>query len=149
MINIREATIDDLEYIVNFNSLLAQETEDKELDKKVLTRGVKYLLENEQYGIYHVAEKENKVVGQVMYTFEWSDWRNGLFLWIQSVYVDKNYRQQGVFTRLYNQVKSICDKNDNIVGIRLYAEKENDIAQQVYTKLGMNKCHYDMFEYEK
>ncbi|ONI47496.1 GNAT family N-acetyltransferase [Candidatus Epulonipiscium fishelsonii] len=149
MINIRKATIDDLEYIVNFNSLLAHETEDKELDKKVLTKGVKYLLENEQYGIYHVAEKENKVIGQVMYTFEWSDWRNGLFLWIQSVYVDKNYRQQGVFTSLYNQVKSICDKNDNIVGIRLYAEKENDIAQKVYTKLGMNKCHYDMFEYEK
>ncbi|OON99025.1 MAG: GNAT family N-acetyltransferase [Epulopiscium sp. Nele67-Bin004] len=146
---IRQANLTDLETIAKFNIQLAQETEDKVLDKQTITNGVKYLLENPQYGVYYVAVENEQVVGQVMYTFEWSDWRNGLFLWIQSVYVDKEYRNKGVFKSLYNTIKNICDTDDNIVGIRLYAEQENDVAQQAYKNLGMNKCHYDMFEYEK
>ena len=84
-----------------------------------------------------------------MHTYEWSDWRNKTFLWVQSVYVDKEYRQKGVFKSLYNYVKSFCDNDDSIAGIRLYVEKQNKNAQSTYKSLGMTECEYDMYEYEK
>ncbi len=146
---IRKAQINDLNAIAQFNINLASETEDKILDKDTITKGVEFLLKNNQYGVYYVALEDDKIIGQLMYTYEWSDWRNGLFLWIQSVYVDKEYRRKGVFSSLYKTVKNICDSDDNICGIRLYAEKANNSAQDTYINLGMLKCHYDMFEYEK
>ena len=99
--------------------------------------------------IYHVCEIDGKVVGQIMYTYEWSDWRNGTFIWVQSVYVNKEYRGKGVFKALYNKVKEICDSNNEYVGIRLYVEKENYTAQKTYRSLGMEECNYFMYEYEK
>lgn len=146
---IRKATPDDLEIIAQYNYLLAKETEDKLLDRARLTQGVRALLEDASKGIYHVCEMDGKVIGQIMYTYEWSDWRNGLYLWVQSVYVDRFYRKKGVFTALYNAVREICDKDENIVGIRLYVEKENDTAQKTYHNLGMKECNYFMYEYEK
>ena len=83
------------------------------------------------------------------YTYEWSDWRNGTFIWVQSVYVNKEYRGKGVFKALYNKVKEICDSNNEYVGIRLYVEKENYTAQKTYRSLGMEECNYFMYEYEK
>lgn len=146
---IRKAEIKDLDRIVEFNYNLAFETEDKALDKNILTKGVKALLEDKSKGVYHVCEVNGEVVGQIMYTYEWSDWRNGLFIWVQSVYVDKEYRGQGVFKRLYNHIKEMCDKDENICGIRLYVEFENQNAQKTYESLGMEKCNYYMYEYEK
>ena len=147
--NIRKAKLEDLDIIVEYNYNLAYETENKELDKEILTKGVRNIIQDENKGIYHVCEIDGKVVGQIMYTFEWSDWRNGTFLWVQSVYVDKEHRGKGVFKSLYNYIKSICDNDDNICGIRLYVEKENYVAQKTYSNLSMSQCNYYMYEYEK
>lgn len=146
---IRKAKIEDLETIVQYNYNLAKETEDKKLNLDILTKGVKALLEDEKKGIYHVCVIDEKVVGQIMYTYEWSDWRNGTFLWVQSVYVHSEYRQQGVFKALYNHIKKMCHSNSNIAGIRLYVEKENNVAKETYENLGMHECDYYMYEYTK
>jgi ribosomal protein S18 acetylase RimI-like enzyme len=146
---IRKAEIRDLETIVKFNYNLAKETEDKELDLEILSQGVKSILTDSSKGQYYVYEVNNKVVGQIMFTYEWSDWRNGTFLWVQSVYVDAGYRKKGIYKKLYHNVKNICDNDENITGIRLYVEKENVNAKSTYKSLGMCECNYHMYEYEK
>lgn len=146
--NIRKAEIKDLETIVKFNYNLAKETEDKELDLAILTKGVEGMLNDSSKGQYYVYVMDGKVVGQIMHTYEWSDWRNGMFLWVQSVYVDSDYRRNGIFKNLYNYVKEICDDNEGTVGIRLYVEKENFNAKATYKSLGMCECNYHMYEYE-
>ena len=146
---IRKAEIEDLDTIVKFNFNLAKETEDKELDLDILTKGVEAIIKDSSKGQYYVYEIADKVVGQIMHTYEWSDWRNGMFLWVQSVYVDSSYRRKGIFKKLYNHVKNICDKDENIAGIRLYVEKENMGAKATYKSLGMEECNYHMYEYEE
>ncbi|MFW2490729.1 GNAT family N-acetyltransferase [Clostridium chromiireducens] len=146
---IRKAEIRDLETVVKFNYNLAKETEDKELDLEILSKGVKSILTDSSKGQYYVYEVDNKVVGQIMYTYEWSDWRNGTFLWVQSVYVDADYRKKGIYKKLYHNIKNICDNDENIAGIRLYVEKENVNAKSTYKSLGMCECNYHMYEYEK
>ena len=145
---IRKAKIEDLETVVKFNYNLAKETEDKELDLEILTKGVRAILNDSTKGQYYVYVIDNIVVGQIMYTYEWSDWRNGMFLWVQSVYVDSEYRRKGIFKELYNHVKKICDDDDGITGVRLYVEKENFNAKATYKSLGMQECNYHMYEYE-
>ena len=148
-IEIRKAKIEDLETIVKFNYNLAKETEDKELDLEILTKGVESMLSDKSKGQYYVYTINDKVVGQIMHTYEWSDWRNGMLLWVQSVYVDAEYRRQGIYKELYNYVKNLCDEDDGIAGIRLYVEKENFNAKATYKSLGMQECNYHMYEYEK
>ena len=148
LIKIRKAIIEDLETIVKFNYNLAKQTEDKELDLEILTKGVRAMLRDTSKGQYYVYEIDGKVVGQIMNTYEWSDWRNGTFLWVQSVYVDEEYRRKGIFKELYNYIKKICDNDEDIVGIRLYVEKENLNAKATYKSLGMDECNYHMYEYE-
>ena len=111
---IRRATLDDVNIIAKYNYNLAFETEDKSLDMSILTNGVKRLIEDESKGVYHVCEIDGKVVGQIMYTYEWSDWRNGTFLWVQSVYVNKENRGMGVFKALYKNIIDIADNDNNI-----------------------------------
>ena len=147
--SIRKANLNDVETIAKFNYNLAYETENKELKMDVLRKGVENLIKDNSKGQYYVYTIDEKIVGQIMYTYEWSDWRNKTFLWVQSVYVDKEYRQKGVFKSLYNYVKSFCDNDDSIGGIRLYVEKQNKNAQSTYKSLGMIECEYDMYEYEK
>jgi len=146
---IRKAKIEDLETIVKFNYNLAKETEDKELDLEILTKGVESMLSDKSKGQYYVYTINDKVVGQIMHTYEWSDWRNGMLLWVQSVYVDSEYRRKGIYKELYNYVKNLCDEDDGIAGIRLYVEKENFNAKATYKSLGMQECNYHMYEYEK
>lgn len=146
---IRKANINDLETVAKFNYNLAKETEDKELNLETVTNGVKAILDDPAKGQYYVYEIDNKVVGQIMYTYEWSDWRNGMFLWVQSVYVDLKYRRRGIFKELYAYVKNKCDMDKGIAGIRLYVEKENHDAKVTYKSLGMSECNYYMYEYEK
>jgi len=148
-IKIRKAKIEDLETIVKFNYNLAKETEDKELDLEILTKGVESMLSDKSKGQYYVYTINDKVVGQIMHTYEWSDWRNGMLLWVQSVYVDSEYRRKGIYKELYNYVKNLCDEDDGIAGIRLYVEKENFNAKATYKSLGMQECNYHMYEYEK
>ena len=147
--NIRKALNKDIDVIARYNYNLAYETENKILDMNILTRGVEAIIKDENKGIYHVCEINGEVVGQIMYTFEWSDWRNGTFLWIQSVYVNKEFRGMGVFKALYKFIRDIEDNDNNICGIRLYVEKENTIAKKTYKNIGMKECNYYIYEYDK
>lgn len=147
--NIRKALNKDIDVIARYNYNLAYETENKILDMNILTKGVEAIIKDENKGIYHVCEINGEVVGQIMYTFEWSDWRNGAFLWIQSVYVNKEFRGMGVFKALYKFIRDIADNDNNICGIRLYVEKENTIAKKTYKNIGMKECNYYIYEYDK
>ena len=147
--NIRKALNKDIDVIARYNYNLAYETENKILNMNILTKGVEAIIKDENKGIYHVCEINGEVVGQIMYTFEWSDWRNGAFLWIQSVYVNKEFRGMGVFKALYKFIRDIADNDNNICGIRLCVEKENTIAKKTYKNIGMKECNYYIYEYDK
>lgn len=143
---IRLAEPTDALSIIDFNQCMARETEDKELPTEIITAGVNAVFADKQKGFYVVAENpEKEVVGCLMITFEWSDWRNGWFWWIQSVYVRADFRGQGVYRKLYDWVKAEARKQ-NVRGFRLYVEKENTIAQNVYSRLGMEETVYKMYE---
>jgi GNAT superfamily N-acetyltransferase len=142
---IRPATVADLEFLVSGNVGLALETENVTLDRGLLREGVLALLEGRAPGAYWVAEREGAVVGQLLITFEWSDWRNRMVWWIQSVYVSPEARQHGVFRALYAHVRSEAMAS-GAGGLRLYVDTTNMRAQKVYAVLGMNGDHYRVFE---
>jgi ribosomal protein S18 acetylase RimI-like enzyme len=145
--SVRRAAARDREVLVEFNLAMARETEAKELAPEVLRAGVAHFIERPQYGFYVVAEDAGEVVGSLMITYEWSDWRDGLFWWIQSVYVRPADRRRGVYRRLYEHVKRLAAADDSEVrGFRLYVEKENRVAQTTYERLGMAETHYLMYE---
>jgi GNAT superfamily N-acetyltransferase len=145
---VRRASIADLDTVTAFNQAMALETEGKSLDSNTLEGGVRSALENAALGFYLLAERAGQVVGQLLITTEWSDWRNGYFWWIQSVYVDQNHRRQGVYRTLYQHVVAEAQKANNVCGIRLYVERDNSIAKETYNNLGMTHSHYDMYEVE-
>lgn len=142
----RPARPQDTQIIAEFNCQLARETEDVELDPAIVLRGVGRLLENPTAGFYTVAELEGQVVGCLLITFEWSDWRDGWVWWIQSVYVDASARRQGVFRLLFDHIRCRAEKDPEVRGLRLYVERENDSAQSTYASLGMSESHYRIFE---
>ncbi len=142
---IRVATVDDLETIADFNVCLAKETEDTALDRETVFRGVRALLADRTRGSYYVA-CAGDIVGQIMHTREWSDWRNGDIWWIQSVYVRPEYRRQGVFRSLYGHLKTLAESDLNVVGLRLYVEQENHAARATYAGLGMRQVRYLFME---
>ncbi|MFA6469348.1 MAG: N-acetyltransferase [Bacteroidota bacterium] len=146
MITIRTAQRSDAETIAGFNVAMAKETEHFDLDAARTLRGVHGMLDDPHNGFYLVAESDNKIVGQLMITYEWSDWRNGVFWWIQSVYVAQEFRAQKVFRSLYDHVITLAKERGNVCGIRLYVEKDNERAQAVYKKLGMKTTDYQMLE---
>ena len=148
MIIIRNANKDDTAKIVKFNSAMAMETEDKQLDSITVHKRVEELLNNSEYGFYLIAESDGIPVGQLMITKEWSDWRNGEFWWIQSVYVHSDYRKNDIYQKLYEEVISLAIKSKKVCGIRLYVDKNNTIAQKTYSKLGMKESNYIFFEKE-
>ena len=143
---VRRATKSDLKTVVAFNAAMAKETEDKTLDIELLTKGVSAVLVQDGLGFYLTAEADGRPVGQLLITTEWSDWRNGYFWWIQSVYVDAEYRRQGVYRALDSHVHSEARRRGDVCGLRLYVERNNHVAQQVYTRLDMHRSHYDLFE---
>lgn len=144
--HIRKASSDDLTAIVEFNQAMAEETEGKQLDFVTITAGVKGLLDNAHRGFYLVAEKDGDIAGSLMVTFEWSDWRNANFWWVQSVYIQPEFRRQGVYSALYHKVQALAESDDTVCGFRLYVEKENINAQKTYRALGMAETHYLMYE---
>ena len=146
---IRKATITDIDPIVDFQLLMANETEGIELDKPTVTKGVSAVLNDNSKGQYYVAEINNVAVSSLLTTFEWSDWRNGTILWIQSVYVLREFRRKGVYRNMYSYLKEIVLNNINLNGIRLYADKSNFAAQKTYKALGMSPDHYVTFEWLK
>ena len=145
----RDATPRDLLTIVDFQVAMARETESIELNRFVCTRGVEAVFEDHNLGRYFVAEDDGKVVGGLLITPEWSDWRNGIVWWIQSVYVRPEFRRRGIYGGLYQYVRGIVENNESVKGIRLYVDRRNTAAQEVYTRLGMNGEHYQVFEWMK
>lgn len=143
---IRRATRKDAETIARYNVALAKETEHFNLDFKRTLKGVNSMFDDRARGFYLVAELDGGIVGQLMITYEWSDWRNGVFWWIQSVYVHEEYRARKVFSTLYKHVVSMAKKEGNVCGLRLYADKENQRAHTVYRKLGMKVTGYNLLE---
>jgi ribosomal protein S18 acetylase RimI-like enzyme len=143
---IRHAEKIDAATLVKFNLLLARETESKELIPEVVCLGVENLLENLQRGFYIVAESHGEVIASLMITTEWSDWRNGSFWWVQSVYVMPEWRKKSVYRRMYQYVRTLAKSDESVCGFRLYVEKDNVVAQQTYKKMGMNITNYMMFE---
>jgi len=142
---VRHAGRGDIAAVAEWNAAMAWETEQKRLDMQVLTRGVTAILSEPRRGFYLIAEREGRAVGCLMVTYEWSDWRNGDFWWIQSVYVIPAARRGGVFRTLYEDVARRA-KEAGAVGLRLYVETENQRAQSTYRQLGMEQCHYFMYE---
>jgi GNAT superfamily N-acetyltransferase len=143
---LRRAVPSDAPVIVDFNRRLALESEGLTLDPAVLTPGVEAGLADPSKASYFVAEDGGTVVGQLMLTFEWSDWRNGWIWWVQSVYVRPEYRRQGVFRALYEHVHQAAVADPDVVGLRLYVEQENHRAQEVYYCLGMERTRYFVLE---
>jgi len=145
---VRRANSDDVERLVEFNRAMALETEDKILDRAVLHPGVTRVLAEPHRGFYLVAECDGGVCGCLMITFEWSDWRNGDWWWLQSVYIEPAFRRRGVFRALHAQVENAARATSGVVGLRLYVERENQRAQQTYASLGMHEAAYSMWETE-
>ena len=143
---IRDATASDLPFIVAANAALASETEGQALDSALLQAGVQAALEDPRLGLYYLAERDGQVLGQLMTTFEWSDWRNGLFLWIQSVYVLPEHRGGGVFKALFEHLARVAREDPRVCGIRLYVDRGNERAKSVYRRLGMHRSNYGVME---
>jgi GNAT superfamily N-acetyltransferase len=142
---IRRGRLEDGNTIIAFNIAMAMETESLALDPSLITPGVRAVLGDKTKGLYFVGEVDGQVVGQMMVTFEWSDWRNGNIWWIQSVYVDPSHRRKGVFKSLYEHVRDEARKN-RVVALRLYVERENENAQKTYVTMGMHLSHYLLME---
>ncbi|HEY7313418.1 MAG TPA: GNAT family N-acetyltransferase [Gemmataceae bacterium] len=145
-LSIRRAVPADAPLIVEFNRLLAQESEGKTLDPALLGRGVAAGLADPRKSIYFVAEEDGAAIGQIMFTTEWSDWRNGWFWWIQSVYVRRESRRRGVFRALFEHVQQAARADPEVIGLRLYVERENHIAQETYRSMGIEAAGYVVFE---
>lgn len=145
-IHIRKAEPKDAPIIAEFNLLLASETENLQLERDRLLSGVAALLGDPAKGVYYVAEIGGEVAGQVMITYEWSDWRNGNLWWLQSVYVRKTFRGQGVFRALFGHVERLAREQDGVEAIRLYMHVHNHGARRSYEALGMCQTNYIVFE---
>ena len=149
-INVRLAKLEDAETIISFSAAMARETEGRRLDLHRLHLGTIALIEAPARGFFMVAELEQtdnrRLLGQLMITYEWSDWRNGAFWWIQSVYVDPAWRRKGVYRRLHDTVVEIGKADKRMCGIRLYVARDNRAAQTVYRRVGLIPSMYDVYE---
>jgi len=154
---IRPAVLADLEWLARCNDAMALETEDKRLDADTLKAGIGQALADDGKARYFIAMRDASLagaetigipVGTLMLTTEWSDWRNGDWWWIQSVYVLPEHRRQGVYASLYRHVERIARETDGVIGLRLYVETENENAMATYTALGMRDAGYRLFESE-
>jgi len=143
---VERGTINDAETIAGFQQAMAMESEGISLDSEKLLKGVTSALEDSGKGIYYLAKTvDNKIVGSLFITKEWSDWNNCWYWWIQSVYVLPEYRNNSVFSTLYNHIKNIA-LDEDVNCFRLYVDKDNINAQNCYQKIGMTRSHYLMYE---
>lgn len=147
---IRPAKTDDVDALVRFSAAMALETEGRRLDEARLRQGTQAVLDSPSRGFYTVAELMDRsprlVVGQLLVTFEWSDWRNATFWWIQSVYVDAAWRRRGVYRKMHESVLEQARRQGDVCGIRLYVEEANAVAKTVYGKVGLGDSSYQVFE---
>ena len=145
-LTIRDARLEDAPVIADYNAALARESENLELDPSLLLEGVRAVLNDAAKGAYLLAEDGGRPVGQLMLTYEWSDWRNGTFWWIQSVFVEPAYRRRGVFRALYREVHERARNNPSVCGLRVYVVDSNRRARSVYENMGMAPTQYRMYE---
>lgn len=145
-ISFRRGAIGDADVIAQFNQQLAQETEGKTLDEQTIRQGVLGGLQRFPEAQYFVAESDGRVIGQLMITREWSDWRNGWMLWLQSVYVQHEFRSCGVFRRLLQHALGVVNEDGEAVGLRLYVEQDNATAMRVYDHVGFTDGGYRLLE---
>lgn len=145
-IQIRMASPRDAPELVEFNRAMARETEALELDPDTVAAGVQAMFDRPERGFYVVADAGGRLAGSLMITTEWSDWRNGLFWWIQSVYVPPGHRRRGVYRNLYRFVYALSRERPEVCGFRLYVEQENHRAQDTYRSLGMHRTRYLLYE---
>jgi ribosomal protein S18 acetylase RimI-like enzyme len=145
-VQVRPATPDDAAFLVRGNAQLALETEELSLDLDRLLSGVHALFDDPARGFYLIAEVDGTRVGQMMITTEWSDWRNGVFWWIQSVYTVPEFRRRGVFRSLYAHVQAEALQHDGVCGLRLYVDAHNEQAKATYRRCGMHETGYRLFE---
>ncbi|SPP64086.1 GNAT family N-acetyltransferase [Nitrospira lenta] len=145
---IRSGRLDDIERLVAFSQAMALETEGRRLEADRLQRGTRALLNSTTHGFFLVAEQPltSQVVGQLMITYEWSDWRNASFWWIQSVYVAPAWRRKGVFRKMHAKVIEQAKADPGVCGVRLYVESKNSVAQDVYRRVGLKPSSYSVFE---
>ncbi|HVR43026.1 MAG TPA: GNAT family N-acetyltransferase [Thermoanaerobaculia bacterium] len=148
-LSFRRATTEDVDAICRFQIAMARETEGVELDPPILRRGVEAVFRDPSLGHYWLAESGGKVTGGLMITYEWSDWRNRMVWWIQSVWVEPEWRRRGVYGGLYRHVRQLAESDSGVAGIRLYVDRRNGSAQEVYRRLGMDGGHYATFEWMK
>jgi GNAT superfamily N-acetyltransferase len=145
-LRIRQAESADAAVVVEFNCLLAEETEGKTLNRAEIEPGVAAVLADPVKGLYFLAEDQGRIVGQIGLTYEFSDWRNGWFWWIQSVYVRPAARRRGVFRALYGHLEEMARRDSSVAGLRLYVDKSNRPAQETYLNLGMTPTEYFILE---
>jgi len=146
-ITIRQATTDDIPTVVEFNCRLARESEHLELDRPTVIAGVTAVVKNsDRTGPYYLACDGEVILGQLQITFEWSDWRNGWFWWVQSVYVRADARGRGIYRALYDHVRQTARAAGNVVGMRLYVERNNDSAKATYQRLGMEEIPFHLMQ---
>ena len=146
MMSIRKANPTDAASIIDFQLKMAWETEELSLDPETVSRGVNAVFKDQSRGQYYVADDEGKVIASLLITCEWSDWRNCIVWWFQSVFVVPEYRHQGVFRKMYNHIRQLAEEQD-IAGLRLYVETKNIRAQKTYEALGMSSEHYAFYEW--
>jgi GNAT superfamily N-acetyltransferase len=147
-LKIREAVLADAPVITAFNLRLAEESEGLRLHPATVQAGVAAELSDPSKGVYYVAELDGAVAGQLMITYEWSDWRNGTIWWFQSVYVKPEYRRAGVFRGLFNYVRALAERRKDVCALRLYMHCNNARARQSYERLGMTRTPYEVYELE-
>jgi ribosomal protein S18 acetylase RimI-like enzyme len=146
---VRKAKGSDIDQIVDFQIKMALETEQIHLQRLTVEKGVTAVVFDSAKGQYYVTEINGNVVGSLLTTYEWSDWRNGTILWIQSVYILPDFRRKGVYRSMYTHIKEVVQNDSRLNGIRLYADKSNIAAHKTYKNLGMNPDHYVTFEWMK
>ena len=135
----------DIRAIAQFQVDMALESEGTVLDIETVLPGVTAAMNDPQKGTYIVARVNGETISSLMLTREWSDWTNRWYWWIQSVFVKPEYRGKGAYRAMYERIKEMAKEN-GVNQIRLYVDKTNYRAQEVYKKVGMDECHYLMYE---
>jgi len=146
---IRQAEMRDLPVLLDFQKKLAFESEGVSLDEDLLSKGLTSLLQDASKGVYNIVEEDGLAIGCYLVTYEWSDWRNGMVWWMQSVYVHTDQRKKGVFRKMYEHIIAAIQSSDELIGLRLYVDKTNEKAMKVYSSMGMNGDHYTVYEWMK
>ena len=145
---VRNATASDIDAIVEYNQRLAQESEGKRLDPAIISAGVRRGFKSPELCRYFVAEVDGRVVGTTMLTYELTDWRDGVVWWLQSVFIEPEYRRHGVFRAIYRHIEALAREHPDVRALRLYVHRDNERAMRTYEAVGMERAGYELYEHD-